>query len=99
MNQYFLCHRSHHLAKAISEELKASVGESSPVAFIATNTPSDLVSLYAIWLSGNIAVPVGKDPEFEDALRDARCRLIIVPDSESAKQAGFVELVVQRSYF
>jgi len=78
--------RSHHLAKAISDELKSSAGESSPVAFVATNAPSDLVCLYAIWLSGNVAVPVGKGHEFEDALRDAGCRLIIVTDSESASK-------------
>ena len=88
--------RSQHLARAISDELKASAGESSPVAvaFITTNTPSDLVSLYAIWLSGNIAVPVGKGPEFEDAVRDAGCRLIIVTDSESANQGRFDEVMV-----
>jgi len=82
--------RSHHLARAISDELKVSAGESSPVAvaFVTTNTPSDLVSLYAIWLSGNIAVPVGKGPEFDDAVRDAGCRLIIAADSKSADQVG-----------
>ena len=78
------------MAKVISDELKSSAGESSPVAFVATNAPSDLVCLYAIWLSGNVAVPVGKGHEFEDALRDAGCRLIIVTDSESASKAGYL---------
>ena len=77
------------MAKVISDELKSSAGESSPVAFVATNAPSDLVCLYAIWLSGNVAVPVGKGHEFEDALRDAGCRLIIVTDSESASKVDF----------
>ena len=79
------------MAKAITEELKSSAGECSPVAFVATNAPSELVCLYAIWLSGNVAVPVGKGHEFEDALRDAGCRLIIVTDSESASKAGYLQ--------
>ena len=86
------CHRSLNLARAISDELKVSAAEPSPpvaVAFITTNTPFDLVTLWAIWLSGNTAVPLGaKDAEVEDAVRDARCKLIVAADASTADQVG-----------
>ena len=78
-----------------------SAAEQSPpvaVAFITTNTPFDLVALWAIWLSGNTAVPLGgKGAEIEDALRDAGSRLIVAADATTADQVGGTPIVELRA--
>ncbi len=73
------------LAKSILDSLPRT-HKSVPVAFIPNNTASDVVTLWAIWMSGNAAVTAPSDPAtLEDALRDSRCQLLIADKSEIEK--------------
>lgn len=68
--------RAHELAVAINDHLHGAVQQK--IGLVTSNGVSFLISLWAVWLSGNVAVPLdAKDEKLEAKLEDSKCPLVI----------------------
>ena len=76
-------HRSEELSRTIQNLLPVSPGRSGPqhaVTFMVSHSAQDLIVLWSIWMSGNIAVPVERNSSKDllvNIVKDSRSSLVI----------------------